>query len=387
MKRRFICMLLGLGFLSHVIAQENDIQQILIAVEQNNKTLKAKSAGITSEVLELKTANNMEDPALKYDFMKGSPSLAGNQTDVTLTQKFDFPSVYSARKNALSLYEKSANSEWRLKRQQILLQAKLICLELIYRNKLTAHYTLQKEKYQQVLQAFERNLSIGNGNALDVNKAKVQLLDNQANIKQNEQVIARLQTSLAQLNGAQPIVFLKSNYPELSNQTLKANNIDLQGWKDNNYALAKQQIELAKKGNLPKIEIGYHYQGILDQQFHGGLLGLSIPLWANKNKVKEATAKMQLQEANIQELQAELDTEQEQAIRSLAISREMMAQYNTLLAQFDNGKLLDKAFQIGQITAVEYFLESNYYHNLSLKYLEFELEGHKAEAVLTRGAL
>lgn len=250
-----------------------------------------------------------------------------------------------------------------------------------------AHYSLQKEKYQQVLQAFERNLSIGNGNALDVNKAKVQLLDNQANIKQNEQEIARLQASLAQLNGALPIVFLASSYPVMSEQTVNANNTDLQGWKDNSDALAKQQIEIAKKGSLPKIEVGYHYQGILDQQFHGGLLGVSIPLWANKNKVKEATAKMQLQDANIQEVQAELDAEQQQATRSLAIAKEMIIQYDTLLAQFDNGKLLDRAFQIGQITAVEYFLESNYYHNLSLKYLEFELEGHKAEAVLNRGAL
>ena len=41
---------------------------------------------------------------------------------------------------------------------------------------------------------------------------------------------------------------------------------------------------------FPKMELGYHYQEFIGQKFNGLHTGISIPLWQNKNTVKQKKA-------------------------------------------------------------------------------------------------
>ena len=54
----------------------------------------------------------------------------------------------------------------------------------------------------------------------------------------------------------------------------------------------ERQIAAQKSLKLPKIEAGYHSQGILDQNFRGVHKGITIPLWENKNKLEAAQANL-----------------------------------------------------------------------------------------------
>jgi outer membrane protein, heavy metal efflux system len=54
--------------------------------------------------------------------------------------------------------------------------------------------------------------------------------------------------------------------------------------------IGQQMVEVSKALNLPKFETGYHYQAMLGQRFNGLHLGLTIPLWENKNKVNATTS-------------------------------------------------------------------------------------------------
>jgi cobalt-zinc-cadmium efflux system outer membrane protein len=53
------------------------------------------------------------------------------------------------------------------------------------------------------------------------------------------------------------------------------------------YQIAKQEVEVNKALNLPKFEIGYRYQGLLNENYNGIHAGVTIPLWERNNIVKK----------------------------------------------------------------------------------------------------
>lgn len=386
MKRNIFTGLFMLGLATSSYAQESNIDTVLRAVSRNNKAIAVHNAEISAETLNLKTQNNLQDPIFNYDFITGSPSTAGNQTEITFTQEFDMPSVYKARSNAVKAFEKFGNSQLALNKQQLLLNAKLICLELIYRTKLKVALGNQEAKYNAILESFEKKLHIGTGNAIDVNKAKVQLIDIRSKFQDNEKEIIRLQSQLQYLNGGNAISFKSLVYPLVALDQ-GTENLTLNEWKESINALGEAKIAVAKKGALPKFELGYHYQAVLDQNFQGGLIGISIPLWSNRNKIAQAKSSKRADEIKYEEFVTNLKTEEEQAKQTFHLTKDMMEQYKPLLTTDNGAKLLEKAFELGQINVFDYFLETNYYNDLELKYLEIEFNHQQSIAILQRNRL
>jgi len=56
--------------------------------------------------------------------------------------------------------------------------------------------------------------------------------------------------------------------------------------------IMKKQIAVQRSLSLPRMETGYHAQGILGQSYKGIHAGITVPLWENKNKVKAAKANL-----------------------------------------------------------------------------------------------
>ena len=63
--------------------------------------------------------------------------------------------------------------------------------------------------------------------------------------------------------------------------------------------IAEKQQELAKSWRLPKLEAGYHYQGILGQRFSAHA-GVTLPVWEQKFRTQQEQAKLAFSELNLQ---------------------------------------------------------------------------------------
>ena len=151
--------------------------------------------------------------------------------------------------------------------------------------------------------------------------------------------------------------------------------------------IQQKQIALQKAMNLPKLEAGYHSQGILGQSYRGFHSGIVVPLWENKNKVKAAKAGLDHLVANTDNHRLEHRLENKRLYDQLEIRRTSMQEYHTLLSSLNNTALLDKALRLGQITVMQYFLDQAYYFSAYDKYLQMEREYHKAVAELFKYAL
>lgn len=368
---------------------QTSIDSVLANIARNNKTIIANTKYWEAKTLEYQTGLAPYNPKVDYDFLIGTPSNAGNQTEFAITQTFDFPTVYARKKQLSNDQIKQAEYQLNANRQEILLDAKLICLELIYRNKLYSELIIRKQNTEKWLAAFQTSLEKGQGNIMDVNKAKLQLIEINAAFQENLSVTNQLNQKLTELNGGTPIQFSDTAFAyfilipvfESLEQEIEIKD-PVRKYLEQEKVIGQYEVDLSKSLTLPKFDAGYRYQTILGQQFNGVHLGMTIPLWENKNKVKTQQAELFLNEANLQDHINEHYYDIKQKYERMMNLKITLDEYQTLFSSLNNVELLDKALSVGQISAIEYFMEMTYYYDALKNYLKTEMEYNKVVAEL-----
>lgn len=372
-----------------IVNAQSTMDYVLSSIENNNKTIQANVQFLEAKKLEYKTGLTLNNPTVEYDYLIGTPSNAGNQTDFVVNQAFDFPTAYAKKKQLSN--EQIVQEEFQLtaNRQTVLFEAKKVCIELVYRNKYHLELQNRKNNTEKWLIAFQKKLDNGEGGILGVNKAKLQLIEINATFQENQSSINQLNQKLTELNGGQIIVFTDTVYTQISAlpefETLESEievNDPTRKYLEQEKIINQKQVELSKAMSLPKLEAGYHYQTILGQRFNGIYLGLSIPLWENKNKVKSQKANLMFADLNIEDHRNEHYYHIQQTYEKQQNLNLTLEEYKSLFKELNTAELLDKSLTLGEISSIEYFMEMTYYYNALKNYLETEKEYHQTIAEL-----
>lgn len=380
--------------ISTTVYSQTGIDSLLSQVSRNNKAIQANREFELARKADFKTGLTPYDPTVEYDYLSGSPAGAGNQRDFAITQQLDFPSVYGSKRKLSVQQGIQSDLQHRVFSQDILLKAKLEALELIYLNKLSAELKQRLERTQAMVSDYQKKLDKGDAIILDVNKAKLQLLNIQQDVMLNDNAISQTLTRLQELNGGMEVNLTDTLYPTVAqvpnfrtlDSLIEANDPLLQVY-EQEQLIRQQQITVQKRLNLPKIETGYHSQAILGQSYKGIHGGISIPLWENRNRVKAAEANLNYANFNAVNHKLEHQLENKQYYDQLEVRESAMAEYRTLLSSLNNAALLDKALKFGQITIIQYAQDERFYFDSYLRYLQMEAEYHKAMARLYKFVL
>jgi len=396
MKRIFVILVILGGQLSFSLNafSQHGLDSILAKVSSNNKSIIAYNQFLEARKTEYKTGLFLKNPTVELDYMKGTPATAGNQTDITAVQFFDFPTVYTRRKELsdvnIEQLEMLANGY----KQDILLEAKLIYLELIYLNKLNNQLIKRKKNAKLMHKAMLGNFEKGGASILDVNKAKINLASIQSGLRLAESEIGAATQKLIELNGGIMVAVSDTLYPltetGASFETILGEAINgdytLQSIQQNQQISQKEE-QLNKALALPKIEGGYRYQSILGQKFNGFHAGISVPLFENKNRVQAAKQQTLyyslLEESHMNEYHNELEA----LFNKSQSLKQSMEEYSELFSDVNSEELLTKAFQLGEISSIEYFMELTYYHKVYDDFLKLEREYYLALSELKKYAL
>ena len=371
-------LLLIITFQSKAQSTQDSVLSIIVS---NNKTLGANEQYWEAKKMEYQTGLTPNNPKVDYDYLKGSPVGAGNQTDFTVTQSFDFPSAYNKKKQLSTEKSKQAEFQMVSMRQDVLLEAKQICINLVYRNKLQLEISKRKGDTEKWLADFQKKLDKGDGNILDINKAKLQLIQINARFQENKSEINLLNQKLTALNGGVLINFLDTVYSEkISLPSFEAleteieENDPIRKYLEQESIIGQKQIDLSKAMALPKIETGYHYQALLGQRFNGIHFGVTLPLWENRNSVKSDQVKLLSTEMNIEEHRNEHYYHIQQVYDQQQNISVTLSVYETFFSDSTNGELLDKSLKLGHISTLEYFMEKAYYFEALENYFQLENE-------------
>lgn len=376
------------------VQAQNSIEQVLQHIETNNKELQANSQLNTSQKLEAKTDNNLPNPNVSYAHLWSADDKSRTVGELVVSQSFDFPSLYFTRNKLNRLKANTFDSQAALFRQEKLLQAKELCLDIIMLRQQKSILEERLRNTKELADMYDKRLKTGDANALETNKINLELLNVKTEASLNETTLRNKLQELQVLNGNVPVIFEENQYPSqpfpADYQTLKseviASSRTLEALNNEGMA-ARKEITLNKSKWLPSLELGYKRNTESGAPLNGMVVGVSFPIFENRNKVKIAKAQalnIELQKSNaLLQVESEFDQLYEEA-KTLHAS---MEEYSRTFQSQQDLTLLKQALTGGEISMIEYFVEVSVIYQSHLNYLQLENQYQKAMAKIYKNQL
>lgn len=391
--KRIIIISTALLTLTGVQAQTG-IDQVLRTIETNNKELQANVQLVTSQKLEAKTSNNLADPTLSYAHLWGAKDKSETIGELVVSQSFDFPSLYATRNKLNRLKAGSFDSQASVFRQDMLLQVKELCMDIIMLRQQKLILSDRLHNAEELSKMYAKRLETGDANALETNKINLELLNVKTEASLNETALHNKLQALNTLNGNVPVVFEEGQYPMMpfpaDYQILKSevmtSDRTLRAF-DSESLVARKQISVNKSQWLPKLELGYRRNTETGTPFNGVVVGFSFPIFENRGKVK--IAKAQALNIDLQKENASLQVESElaQLYREAKTLHTSMEEYQRTFQAQQDLELLKQALNGGQISMIEYFVEVSVIYQSRENYLQLENQYQKAMARIYKSKL
>ena len=394
MKKYIVSAICGCLFFVSGFSQNKNIGELLNEIEQNNTELKGYQSFIESQQLENKSTNNLPDPQLSGYYLPFGDNATGNYTEYEISQSFEFPTVYGSRSKWNGLKSMQLQTSYAKKRQEVLLEAKTVLIELAFLQKQKTIEAERRAQNKRVFNQVEELYDKEQVGILDLNKAKIAWIQEQFVVEQIESEILILLSKLRTLNGGNAIdgctagIDLPIEVAEVETlwQERLTSDPSLQGLKAAETA-SLQKVKLEKNKVLPDIALGYNYQGISTGHYSGFYGGISIPLWNSKNKVKAAEADYEYQQSNTQVITASLYAQFQETYNRYELMLEKYNEYLTTMGNLNSEQLLFKAYRLGEYSFMDYYVELQFYRNASDKMLQMEKEIQLLQAQLLKHQL
>lgn len=359
---------------------QNTINSVLTEVEKNNSTLSACRKSIDAQKIENKTGIMPHNPEIEFNYLWGKPSAIGNRTDFSIRQSFDFPTVYSYKNQISDSRNEQAELEYKKQRTDILHQTRLLCIQLTYYNALRAELIARRAAALKIADAYKAKFNAGDVGILDYNKAQIHLLTVSKELENTQIEQAAAMSELTALNGGNTVSFPDSTFTmqtipadfDTWYSTVEASNPVLQ-WLKQEITVSEKQVKLSTAKSLPKFSAGYMRENVVGEQFQGVSVGISIPLWENKNTVKYAKAQsIAIQSKEVDAKQQFYSKVKSDYAKAIAL-QQSVADYSSKLSEYSNVELLGKAFNKGEISLTEYMYELSLYYENKVFVLENEM--------------
>ena len=383
--------ILGLMLLGSLTTRaQSSIDQVLRSIETNNKSLQANTKMTDAQKLEAQTGKFLANPSVEWEQMWGNRNNPGSEYTLTVKQSLDFPTTYSNKNKLANLKANTIGFQSAAYRQQLLLNAKQTCIEIIYLRKQKSLLDERLANAETMFALYKKRFESGDANQLELNKIQLELLNAQNQSRLNKAALTAAEEQLRNLNGGNPITFDATDYPageELINfDQLQAafmeadpNLKSLTGDQE----IANREVKLSRSLTLPKFDVGYKRNAASDHVASNGfMVGVSIPLFENKNTVKKAKAQAEFATASLEDNRLNLKTNLQQLYQQAEALQISRADYAKVLEQQRNIELLNKALNAGQLSVIDYFTELTTIYDSHQSYLDVEKEYHSILAQL-----
>lgn len=377
-------------FASHIVAQQR-FENVWSEIEKNNTTLAAYRSSAAAEKTGNKTGIYLQNPELEFNYLWGSPSAIGNRTDFSVRQSFDFPTAYTYRKQMSALKNTQVDLSFKKQLIETKYQVQLLCARLTYANALGAELGKRFRNASEIARVWKLRFEKGDVNVLEYNKSQVNLLTLTKSMEMNRIEQQTLLNELKMLNGGIDIAFNDSIFevPVIQSDfeqwyaAVEAGNPVLQ-WIKQEISINRKQKQLNTALTLPGFNAGYMSEKVVGQQYSGISVGISIPLWENKNTIRYAREKTRATEDMEKDARMQFyQTMNNLHTKAIGIQHNVF-DYEQELKAFSNDALLSKALDKGEISLSEYFFELSLYYESVDKLLELKMNLAETVAGLNR---
>ena len=373
-----------------ILSAQTNINSVLTSIEENNTTLKSLRESAEAQKLENKTGIYLENPEVGFNYLWGNPADIGNRTDFSVIQTFEIPTITGMKSRLAE--GKNDLVEWQYKsdRMVVLLEAKQYCIDLIYYNAFKKEMDLRLQHAETIALGYKERMDKGDVGILEYNKVNLNLSMVRGEMSRIEVERETLLSHLKRLNGGVDISLSDEQY---NRQEFPLNFDDwyiqaevknpLLAYVKQEIEAGKKQISLSKAMGLPTFSAGYMSEKVVGQRYQGISLGLSVPLWENKNRVKQARAAVKAAESRRDDSKQQFYSQLQILYNRASGLKQTSENYKKSLIDINNTNLLKKALDAGEISLLDYIIEIGLYYDTVNQALEAERDYQKAFAELS----
>ena len=389
MKQIAITLLCAASIATTGYAQRS-IDEILRQIESASPEMQAQRELTSALKTEAKTGKYLSNPTVEMENLWGGAERAYN-AELTVAQAFDFPTAYTSRNKIARMQSSLYDNQQAAFRQQFLLDAELLCIDIIHLTRLDELYRQRLDRAVQMNDVYRKKMESGGANMMEYNKTNIELIDAQTQFDMNTAELQAKRRQLGTLTGNPDDTFADLQYP--SRETLSPFEQISQGYLDGNPQIEslKNEVDINQRTvtlnralSLPQFEVGYRHNFGVEGRYKGFLVGLSVPLFERKNTVKAAKARVSSSNVQLESTRRNLTSEvrrlYDQTLslqRSIDATRELISNLKAL-------ETLDKALDAGQINIIDYLTESTVILQSKERLYQLERDYQAAAAQLFR---
>lgn len=390
MRRIYLPLLFVLN--AFMVTADN-FSEAMNTIVSNNLSVKYNEASDAAKLEELKGENILEAPEVEFEHVWGAENI-GRKWNLSVSQSFDWPGVYEARKESI----RTSGVAMQYLRESAMLdvraEVKTALIDLIYtRRKIDAISGLS-ESMGKLVEIYRTAVEKRELTRLDYNKAVLEKIDMDRELKSLKGELAVLVSQLEALNGGKSVSSiiekLGDEYPGYTLSDLVPNT-DMVKERDPQYAAAmasidanKSLVKVEKLNRFPGFSLGYVHEYEMGEKFNGFSIGITLPFLTGKNKLKAARLQTEAlnYEADMQltERVAELNGIYRQAVAL----HDLIEQSEPVIMDGANFELLKKALDGGQISLLTYLQEVHYFRAAQSDFLDTVYQYQLALAKLSR---
>ena len=125
--------------------------------------------------------------------------------------------------------------------------------------------------------------------------------------------------------------------------------------------ISEEQKSLAISQNLPKLSAGYYSESVLNQKFKGVQVGITVPLWENSKRVKQAKSAIIYAEADAERYTFHQKRKVQQKLSQLESLGSRVQKLENALDSGRGSDILALSLENGEISLTDYFYASDFY--------------------------
>lgn len=394
MNKIILSILLSLSF-SPLYAQSDELSALLKKADDNNLSLQAARQDIAAAGYEISAANTLEATSIEYSpfFRKGASGVASSE--LVVSQEFDFPTLYAARGKAGKMQREALEKGYATTRRDLLLSVNRTYLDIVGLRRSRKILEERAMIADSLLSLFEKRLDNGYATALDVNRIKMEQMDLKSELLQNEtdvrNAVEKLKSLCGDVSGPFEVKAADYPYPITSESPESIISAFMENATEIKAARAAllasgEEVKVARQGWIPKLTAGYRRNTELDEASNGFIVGASIPLFSTGKQVKAAAARRAAAQLNLEDAEMTAQTEAKNSLNEFLQLRESLKLTDMNLI---NGtlRLLRKSVEAGNMSATDYYIESDKIYQKISSYLSIENRLHQSMATLRKNTL
>lgn len=367
-------------------------RSVFDAIDNHAPRLAAYAAQREARQEAARQTNVLADPELEFSYFWLSPSELGNSWCVNLRQTFDFPLVYMHRSRAVRQATQNADWQYLAEREDLMLQAHQLCIELVCHNAMIALVEQQQTLLDSLQHAQQQLLDAGSETLFSYHDAavKAQLCDNDLACLRSAR--SQVQLELSALCGSDSVCVDDTLFFPLPADILPASfdewfvDVATQSpmlqYVAGEVARLSQDLKTTRSEWWPKLSLGYVYEDEPDVDKHGVTFGISLPAWNNRRRVRQAKAELVAAQAEADNSKRIFMARLEGLYRQTVSARKAASQLQSLLERQQTPRLLAEALQAGQIAKPAYYEAMYDYLDLKREQMELQREFQLALAEL-----